>query len=112
MPLFEPLRRLKLVLLIFLNHLVALSCYEDTFGSLGLTQAIISGNNLLNGAFSIILELNLPVIECLGIGIAVLRDICQRLLIEHLVLIFIQLHELVQIQNGLEHSSWSVLTLN
>ena len=97
MPLLQPLRRFKLILLVFLNHLVSLGRDQDAFGGLGLAETVVRRNDLLDRTLRIILELYFPIIKGLCVSITMLRNIRQSLLIKHLILVLIKFHEFMQV---------------
>jgi hypothetical protein len=111
-PLLEPLSRLELVALLLLDHLVPHGGDEDALGRLWLAQAVVGRDDLLDGALRVILKLHLPVVEGLRIGVALLGDLCEGPLVEDLLLVFIELHELVEVQNRLEHRPWLNLAVD
>ena len=97
MPLLEPLSSLKLIAVILLDHLISHCRYQNSFSGFRLSQPIISRNDLLYRAFGIVLEFHFPIIECLGISIALFSNLSKSSLIEYLLLVLIELHELVQV---------------
>ena len=95
MSLLEPLGCLELVAVILLYHLVPHGRDQDALGSLWLSKAVIGGDDLLDSRFGIVLEFHFPIVECLGVSIALLGDFSQRSLIEDFLLVFVKFHELV-----------------
>ena len=85
--------------------------YQNSFCCFWLAQPIVCRDDLFNCTFWIILEFIFPIVQSFGVCITILGNDSQGLLIEDLLFVFIELHELMQIQNCLQHLSWLDLAL-
>ena len=80
--------------------------YQDSLRCFWLSQPIVRGDDLFDGALWIVLEFILPIIKSFGVGITVLGNAGQCLFIKDLLLVLIKLHKLMEIQDRLQNGSW------
>ena len=56
---------------------VLLGIVKDAFCGFGLLQPIVGLNQQVDGTLGIIVEFQLPIVECLGISITLLSNLCE-----------------------------------
>ena len=100
----RPLLQLLKPVFLVLGQKVLFGVVQDAFGGLWLLELVVGLDQFFNSVSWRVFKLLLPVVEGFGVGIAVFSNDCERLRGEELdVFRFVQLHELGQVQDLLQH---------